>query len=166
MAHKESRKVDTRFRRGSFECGRIRGRVRFFGHIKYFTEDWISLLRFQHSPVDSTDGTAVCFSSWSSWCLCRVLEECPTAASSPRAEEASLHRKPSFNAKRTRVGDVCEVGKRIQSVFDTPHNIHLMPCTDSDIIHANALGTSIVVMNSYQVASDLLDKRSGINSSR
>jgi len=64
------------------------------------------------------------------------------------------------------VGDVCEVGDRIQSVFDTLHNIHLMPCTDSDIIHVNALGTSIIILNSYEVAADLLDKRSGIYSDR
>ena len=64
------------------------------------------------------------------------------------------------------MGDVCEVGERMQSVFDTPHDIHLMACTDSDIIHVNALGTSIVVLNSYEVAVNLLDKRSGIYSSR
>ena len=64
------------------------------------------------------------------------------------------------------MGDVCEVGTRIQSVFDTLHNIHLMPCTDSDIIHVNALSTSIVILNSYKVAADILDKRSGIYSSR
>ena len=44
--------------------------------------------------------------------------------------------------------------------------IHLMPCTDSGIIHVNALGTSIIILNSYEVASDLLDKRSGIYSDR
>jgi hypothetical protein len=54
----------------------------------------------------------------------------------------------------------------LQSAFDTQHNIYLMPCTDSDIIHVNALGTSIVILNSYKVAADLLDKRSGIYSSR
>ncbi|KIM35566.1 hypothetical protein M413DRAFT_79273 [Hebeloma cylindrosporum] len=37
---------------------------------------------------------------------------------------------------------------------------------DSDIIHANALGTSIVILNSYKVAVDVLDKRSAIYSSR
>ena len=64
------------------------------------------------------------------------------------------------------MGDVYKVGERIQSVLDTLHNIHLMPCTDSDIIHVNALGTSIVILNSYEIASNLLDKRSGIYSSR
>ena len=64
------------------------------------------------------------------------------------------------------MGDVYEVGERIQSVLDTLHNIHLMPCIDSDIIHVNALGTSIVILNSYEVAVNLLDKRSGIYSSR
>ncbi|KDR82191.1 hypothetical protein GALMADRAFT_222059 [Galerina marginata CBS 339.88] len=37
---------------------------------------------------------------------------------------------------------------------------------NSDIIHVNALGTSIVILNSYNVASDLLDKRSGTYSDR
>jgi hypothetical protein len=64
------------------------------------------------------------------------------------------------------MGDIYEVGKRIQSVVDTPHNIHLTPRTDSDIIHVNALGTSIVILNSYEAAVNLLDKRSSIYSSR
>ena len=41
-----------------------------------------------------------------------------------------------------------------------------MPCTDSDIIHVNALGTSMVILNSYKVATDLLVERSSIYSSR
>jgi len=59
------------------------------------------------------------------------------------------------------------MGERMQWVFDTPDNhIHLMPSTDSDIIHVNALGTSIVILNSYEVAVNLLDKKSSIYSSR
>ena len=34
-----------------------------------------------------------------------------------------------------------------------------MLCADSDIIHVNALGTSI--LNSYKVATDLLDQKAG-----
>jgi hypothetical protein len=134
---------------------------------KYFREDWIHY--HDSNIVHSTDDSAsTCFHSWNSWCLCRVLEEWPTSttASSSRAEEASSYRKPAFIAQQSRVGDVCKVGKRIQSVFDTPHNIHLIPCTDSDIIHVNALGTSIIILNSYEAAVNLLDKRSGIYSSR
>jgi len=89
-----------------------------------------------------------------------------TAAPSSRAKEAPFYRKSSFNAHQSRGGDVCEVGEKIQSVFDTQHSIHLMPCTDSDIIHVNALGRSIVILNSYEVAVNLLDKRSSIYSSR
>ena len=127
-----------------------------------------SLSQLQYSPLHSTDDTASTCSPWNSWCLYRVLEEWPTstAASSSGAKEASFYRKPSFNAHQSRVGDADEVGKRIQSVLDTQHNIHLMPCTDSDIIHVNALGTSIVILNSYEVAANLLDKRSSIYSSR
>ena len=68
------------------------------------------------------------------------------------------------------MGDICEVGTRTQSVMDRdsdlPLSIHLMLCTESDIIHVNALGTSMVILNSYEVATDLLDQRSGTYSSR
>ena len=37
---------------------------------------------------------------------------------------------------------------------------------DSDIIRLNALGMNIVVANSVEVASELLDKRSAIYSDR
>ena len=66
--------------------------------------------------------------------------------------------------------DVCEVGTRIQSVMDRdsdpPISIHLMLYTDSDIIHLNALGTSIIILNSYKVATDLLDRKYSTYSSR
>ena len=71
------------------------------------------------------------------------------------------------------MGDVCEVGTRIQSVMDRdsdpPLSVHLnylMLCADSDIIHVNALGTSMIILNSYKVATDLLDQRSSTYSSR
>ena len=124
-----------------------------------------SLSQLQHSPADVTGST--CSHSWISWCLCRLLEwPTPTTASSSRAEEASFYRKPAFNAPQKRARGVCKVGERIQLVFDTPHNIHLMPWTDSDIIHVDVLGTSIIILNSYEVAVNLLDKRSSIYSSR
>jgi hypothetical protein len=74
-----------------------------------------------------------------------------------------------FNVQRTRMGDVCEleVGKGIKSESvmdrhpDSPLNVRLMLCvdTDSDIIHVNALGTSMIVLNSY-ASYHLLDQRS------
>ena len=68
------------------------------------------------------------------------------------------------------MGDVCEMGTRIQSMMDRdsdlPLSIYLMLCSDSDIIHVNALGMSIVILNSYKVATDLLDRRSSTYSSR
>ena len=70
------------------------------------------------------------------------------------------------------MGDVWEVGKRIQSVMpvDRDHDptliIHLTPCADSDIMHVNALGTSIIILNSYKAANDLLEQRSSAYSSR
>ena len=82
--------------------------------------------------------------------------------------------KPSFNAWHTRMGDVCEVETRIQFVMDWDSDrsdypqapLHIMLRADSDIIHVNALGTSIIILNSYKVATDLLDQRSSTYSSR
>ena len=67
------------------------------------------------------------------------------------------------------MGDVCEVGTRIQFVMDRDSDyppLHLILSADSDIIHVNALGTSMVILNSYKVATDLLDQRSITYSSR
>ena len=66
------------------------------------------------------------------------------------------------------MGDVCKVGTRIQSVMDRDSGppLHLMLCVDSDIIHVNALGTSMIILNSYKVATDLLDQRSVTYSNR
>ena len=77
--------------------------------------------------------------------------------------EAFFQCPPEPNGRRSQSG-----GKNIVrvSLRDSLQNINLMPCTDSDIIYVNALGTSIVILNSYEAAVDLLDKRSGIYSSR
>ena len=117
-------------------------------------------------PTD--DVPSVYLDSWSSYRLCRVLDEWPTSrtTSSSGSQKAPFYRKPSFDAQNTRMGDVCEVETRTQSVVDLSRSIHLMSFADSDIIHVNALGTSIVVLNSYRVATDLLVDRSGIYSSR
>ena len=50
--------------------------------------------------------------------------------------------------------------------YESTLSIHLILCADSDIIHVNALGTSMVILNSYQVATDILEQRSSTNSSR
>ena len=68
------------------------------------------------------------------------------------------------------MGDVWEVGTRIQSVMDRDRDsdppLHLMLRAESDIIHVNALGKSMIILNSYKVATDLLDQRSNNYSSR
>ena len=46
------------------------------------------------------------------------------------------------------------------------HMLSLIATADSDIIYANAAGMSIVILNSYEAAVELLDKRSNIYSSR
>ena len=60
------------------------------------------------------------------------------------------------------VGDVCKMETKIYSPDSdlSLSNIHLILCADSDIIHVNALGTSIIILNSYKAATDLLDQRS------
>ena len=69
------------------------------------------------------------------------------------------------NGRRSRSGDENTV--RNGSKSDPPlHLIILMLRTDSDIIHVNALGTSMIILNSYKVATDLLDQRSSTYSSR
>ena len=50
--------------------------------------------------------------------------------------------------------------------FESMLSTHLMLCADSDVIHVDALGTSMIILNSYKVATDFLDQRSSIYSSR
>ena len=124
------------------------------------------------SPTYDTNSADLC--SWHSVCICYILlDEWPTSSrtkSSSRAQKVPCDWKPSLNAQHTRMGDVCEMGTRIQSVMDRdsnpPLNIHLILFADSDIIHINALGTSMIILNSYKVATDLLDQRSSIYSNR
>ena len=68
------------------------------------------------------------------------------------------------NGRRLRNGDKNTV--RNGSGLYPPLNIHLILFADSDIIHINALGTSMIILNSYKVATDLLDQRSSIYSNR
>ena len=67
------------------------------------------------------------------------------------------------NGRRLRSGDKNTVRDRDS---DPSLSIHLKFCADSDIIHVNVLGTSMIILNSYEVATELLDKRSSIYSSR
>ena len=129
-------------------------------------------LLVQHFPTD--DAHSARLSRQYSDCLYRVLDEWQTSStkSSSGAQKVPFDWKRSFNTQHTRMGDVCEVGKRIQFVMPVDRDsdptliIHLIPCADSDIIHVNALGTSIIILNSYKVATDLLDQRSSTYSSR
>lgn len=45
-------------------------------------------------------------------------------------------------------------------------NVELISLVDSDIIHLNVAGTSIVVLDTLEVANELLDQRSAIYSDR
>ena len=132
-----------------------------------------SIIDVQLLVSPPTDDTYSAFRySFHSDCFCIVLDKWSTSTtkSSSWAKKTPFYWEFSFNAQHTRMGDVCELGTRIQSVmgrdFELPHSIHLMFCADSDIIHVNALGTSMIILNSYQVATDLLDRRSNNYSSR
>ena len=130
-------------------------------------------LLVQHFPID--DVHSACFCSQHPDSLRCVLDEWPTSSrtkSSSGAQKVPFDWRPSFNAQHTRMGDVCEVETRIPSVMvmgrdsDPPLCIQLMFCADSNIIHVNSLGTSMIILNSYEVATDLLDQRSSTYSSR
>ena len=68
------------------------------------------------------------------------------------------------NGRHLRSGEENTV--RDGSTSGRPLSYHLMLCADSDIIHVNVLGTSMVILNSYKVATELLDQRSSTYSSR
>lgn len=134
----------------------------FFGNASQ--RSYVDLLSL---PTNHDDSSA-CLDSRNSDCLCRILDEWPASRSQPStgAQKTPFYWEPSLNAQYTRLGDVCEVGKRTQSVISPSYNIQLIPYADSDIIHVNALGTSMVILNSYKVATDLLEERSINYSSR
>ena len=81
----------------------------------------------QHFLID--DGHSARHCSYHSDCLCRVLDKWPTSTTkSPSGtQKVPFDRKSSFNAEHTRMGDVCEVGTRIQSVMkrDSGLSLHL-----------------------------------------
>jgi len=43
---------------------------------------------------------------------------------------------------------------------------HFFGSTDSDIVHANSLGTHVIVLNSAKAVRELFEKRSSIYSDR
>ncbi|KAF9267146.1 cytochrome P450 [Marasmius fiardii PR-910] len=80
-----------------------------------------------------------------------------------------------FYARRSRVGRLPPGPRKlplIGNLLDMPTNYEWETYNkwckelDSDIIHIEVAGTSIVVMNSVEVAGDLLDKRSAFHSNR
>ena len=83
----------------------------------------------QHLHTDDTHAAYLC--SYHSDCFCRVLDEWPTSTSSRTksssgAEKVPFDWEPSFNAQHARMGDLCEVGTRIQFVRDLILRSHLM----------------------------------------
>jgi hypothetical protein len=75
--------------------------------------------------------------------------------------------------RQTQLRNIYKMAKRTRCVIYLAHpsRIHylmLSSCmADSDIIHVNALGTSMVILNSSKVATELLlDERSSIYSNR
>jgi hypothetical protein len=74
-------------------------------------------LLVQHFSTDDAQSDRHC--SYHSDYLYRILDEWQTSRtkSSSGTQEIPFDWKRSFNAQHTRMGDVCEVGKRIQSVM-------------------------------------------------
>jgi hypothetical protein len=64
------------------------------------------------------------------------------------------------------MGDICEVGTTTQSVIYSLIVLILMFGSDSDIIHVDVVGTSMIILNSYKAATELLEERSSNYSSR
>jgi hypothetical protein len=45
-------------------------------------------------------------------------------------------------------------------------DLTLVACLDSDILHVDAAGSSIIIVNSWKAANDLFEKKSSVYSSR
>ena len=145
--------------------------VRLRTNTKNFREDWI------HGFTTTTPIFPWQLHRWPCLCLFSFLEllvslSCTGGVANLNGGifllglRSFLLSEAFFQCQAEPSGRRLRSGEKNTVCVSYPHNIHLMPCTDSGIIHVNALGTSIIILNSYEVASDLLDKRSGIYSDR
>lgn len=73
------------------------------------------------------------------------------------------------------MGDLHKLGEAVWCVETSPSLSFLLhlrakgasaPSTDSDIIYLNVVGSHIVIVNSMEAASDLMEKRSLVYSDR
>ncbi|KAI0371752.1 cytochrome P450 [Pilatotrama ljubarskyi] len=91
---------------------------------------------------------------------CAVLSALIWARSQRRSREPHPPGPPGLPL----IGNLLDVPNPTDFPWDTYLNWSKQ--YDSDIIHLNALGMNIVVANSYEVATELLDRRSAIYSDR
>ncbi|KAI0362724.1 cytochrome P450 [Trametes cingulata] len=94
------------------------------------------------------------------FCVCAVLSALIWARSRRRSREPHPPGPPGLPL----IGNLLDV----PNPTDFPWNTYLnwSKQYDSDIIRLNALGMNIVVANSYEIATELLDRRSAIYSDR
>ena len=92
-----------------------------------------SIIDVQLLVSPPTDDTYSAFRySFHSDCFCIVLDKWSTSTtkSSSWAQKTPFYWEFSFNAQHTRMGDVCELGTRIQSVMgrdsDLPHSSNVL----------------------------------------
>jgi hypothetical protein len=75
--------------------------------------------------------------------------------------------KPVGHAKGFRMDNVPQVVQRIWYFLIVGFGVCLLFWfTDSDIIHLNVAGNSLVILDTYEAATELLEKRSSIYSDR
>ena len=75
--------------------------------------------------------------------------------------------QPSRYSNQLRMGDLRKMGERIQQVFLRSESYSdFDPPSDSGILHLRAAGHDIIILNSYEAAIELLERRSSIYSSR
>ena len=121
----------------------------------------------QHFPGNSHSAR---LRSKHSDCLCLILDKWPSARTnySTGAQEVPFDWKSSFNPQNTRMGRLRSGDKNTvrDRDFDPSFSLRRMFCADSDIILVNVLGTSMIILNSYDIATDLLYQRSSTYYSR
>jgi hypothetical protein len=85
------------------------------------------------------------------------------------SQEIAPRRQPIRHPAGTSMGDLCRMEQKIQYAVGfpifclVPTNLHDL---DSDIIHLNAAGTSIVVLSSMEAVRQLFERRSSLYSDR
>ena len=81
-------------------------------------------------------------------------------------QPAPAHWKPARFTQRKAMGKIQPVGEGLWQVPPSVASIDHAYNKAGDIVHVRSFGSSLVVLNTFQAASNLLEKRSSIYSSR